>query len=200
MNLKGKRLLILGAGRGQIGLYRAAKEMGITTIAGTMPDNNPPCIPLADEVCYMNIIDPGGEESKTRDLQFDGVATCCLDRGLKALGRLCDRRSLPGYSESTATLCADKLAMKRRLMEHGVNTAEYAEVSNVEELAEAVGAIGGYPVIIKAVDLAGSMGINKAFNEKEAIRGFKNSMDATRRSHVIVERLLQGREFGAQLS
>ena len=51
MNLKGKRLLILGAGRGQIGLYRAAKEMGITTIAGTMPDNNPPCIPLADEVC-----------------------------------------------------------------------------------------------------------------------------------------------------
>lgn len=198
MNLKGKRLLILGAGRGQIGLYRAAKEMGITTIAGTMPDNNPPCIPLADEVCYMNIIDPDEVESKTRDLQFDGVATCCLDRGLKALGRLCDRRSLPGYSESTATLCADKLAMKRRLMEHGVNTAEYAEVSNVEELAEAVDAIGGYPVIIKAVDLAGSMGINKAFNEKEAIRGFKNSMDATRRSHVIVERLLQGREFGAQ--
>ena len=198
MNLKGKRLLILGAGRGQIGLYRAAKEMGITTIAGTMPDNNPPCIPLADEVCYMNIIDPDEVESKTRDLQFDGLATCCLDRGLKALGRLCDRRSLPGYSESTATLCADKLAMKRRLMEHGVNTAEYAEVSNVEELAEAVDAIGGYPVIIKAVDLAGSMGINKAFNEKEAIRGFKNSMDATRRSHVIVERLLQGREFGAQ--
>ena len=198
MNLKGKRLLILGAGRGQIGLYRAAKEMGITTIAGTMPDNNPPCIPLADEVCYMNIIDPDEVESKTRDLQFDGVATCCLDRGLKALGRLCDRRSLPGYSESTATLCADKLAMKRRLMEHGVNTAEYAEVSNVEELAEAVDAIGGYPVIIKAVDLAGSMGINKAFNEKEAIRGFKNSMDATRRSHVIVERLVQGREFGAQ--
>ena len=198
MNLKGKRLLILGAGRGQIGLYRAAKEKGNTTNAGTMPDNNPPCIPLADEVCYMNIIDPDEVESKTRDLQFDGVATCCLDRGLKALGRLCDRRSLPGYSESTATLCADKLAMKRRLMEHGVNTAEYAEVSNVEELAEAVDAIGGYPVIIKAVDLAGSMGINKAFNEKEAIRGFKNSMDATRRSHVIVERLLQGREFGAQ--
>ncbi|SQC98625.1 Uncharacterised protein [Fusobacterium necrophorum subsp. necrophorum] len=32
-----KRLLILGAGRGQIGLYKAAKELGIKTIAGTMP-------------------------------------------------------------------------------------------------------------------------------------------------------------------
>lgn len=42
-----KRLLILGAGRGQIGLYRAANEMGITTVAGTMSDNNPPCISIA---------------------------------------------------------------------------------------------------------------------------------------------------------
>lgn len=33
--VEGKRLLVLGAGRGQIGLYKAAKEMGITTIAGT---------------------------------------------------------------------------------------------------------------------------------------------------------------------
>ena len=45
-----KRLLILGAGRGQIELYKASNEMGITTIAGTMPDNNPPCISMANEV------------------------------------------------------------------------------------------------------------------------------------------------------
>ena len=51
MNVKGKRLLIVGAGRGQVGLYKAAKEMGVHTIAGTMPDNNPPGIKLADEVC-----------------------------------------------------------------------------------------------------------------------------------------------------
>ena len=58
MEIKGKRLLIVGAGRGQVGLYKAAKEMGIHTLAGTMPDNNPPCINLADEVCYMNIANP----------------------------------------------------------------------------------------------------------------------------------------------
>ena len=32
MNVKGKRLLILGAGRGQIGLYKAAREMGVVSI------------------------------------------------------------------------------------------------------------------------------------------------------------------------
>lgn len=65
MNAQRKRLLILGAGRGQIGLYKAAREMGVISIAGTMPNNNPPCIPLADEVCYMDILDPDEVESKT---------------------------------------------------------------------------------------------------------------------------------------
>ena len=37
----------------------------MVSIAGTMPDNGPPCIPLADEVCYMNILDPDEVESKT---------------------------------------------------------------------------------------------------------------------------------------
>ena len=90
MGVEGKRLLVLGAGRGQIGLYKAAKEMGITTIAGTMPDNNPPGIPLADEVCFMNIADPDEVAKKAGKLKLDGVATCCLDTGISALGKTCD--------------------------------------------------------------------------------------------------------------
>lgn len=71
MGVEGKRLLVLGAGRGQIGLYKAAKEMGITTIAGTMPDNNPPGIPLADEVCFMNIANPDEVAKKAANLKLD---------------------------------------------------------------------------------------------------------------------------------
>lgn len=198
MNIKGKRLLILGAGRGQIGLYKAAREMGVISIAGTMPDNNPPCIPLADEVCYMNILNPDEVESKTTDLRFDGVATCCLDRGLKALGRLCDKRSLPGYSENVAELCNDKYQMKLRFIEKGVNTAVFERISTVKDLFAAIDNIGGYPVIVKATDLAGSQGICKANNEEEAIWGFNKAMSATRVGYVLVEKFLQGREFGAQ--
>ena len=142
MNAKGKRLLILGAGRGQIGLYEAAREMGVVSIAGTMPDNNPPCIPLADEVCYMNILDPDEVESRTAGLRFDGVATCCLDSGLKALGRLCDTRSLPGYSEEVAELCNDKSKMKFRFKEYGVNTAPFKQINSEEALLDAINKIG----------------------------------------------------------
>ena len=198
MDAQGKRLLILGAGRGQIGLYKAAREMGIITIAGTMADNNPPCIPLADEVCYMNILNPDEVEEKTTGLQFDGVATCCLDRGLKALGRLCDKYVLPGYSEQTAELCNDKSKMKYRLCEYGVNTATYLQIATETELWNAVKVIGDYPLIIKATDLAGSQGIFKVENAEEALTGFHKAMDATRKDYVLIEKFLQGREFGAQ--
>ena len=198
MNIKGKRLLILGAGRGQIGLYKAAREMGVISIAGTMPDNNPPCIPLADEVCYMNILNPDEVESRTADLQFDGVATCCLDRGLKALGRLCDKRSLSGYSENVAGLCNDKSKMKLCFYENGVNTAAFKQISTDQDLFKAIDEIGGYPVIIKATDLAGSQGIYKACNDEDALLGFYKAKSVTRVDYVLVEKFLKGREFGAQ--
>lgn len=198
MERNSRRLLILGAGRGQVGLYKAAREMGISTIAGTMPDNNPPCIPLADEVCYMNILDPDEVEEKTKDLQFDGVATCCLDKGLKALGRLCDTRGVIGFSENSAELCNDKSLMKAAFVLNGVRTAPYRKIDSIETLISSIAEIGGYPVIVKATDLAGSKGIYKAENEEQAIRGFAEAMAMTRKGYVLVEKFLVGEELGAQ--
>lgn len=193
-----KTILILGAGRGQVGLYKAAKDLGIRTIAGTLPTDNRQCLDLADDVCLMNIADPDDVESKTKNLKFDGVASCCIDMSLPSLGRLCDKYSLPGYGEKAASMCNDKLSMKKCLTDNNVNTAMFTEVSDVDILESAVEHIGGYPVIIKASDLAGSMGINKAFNKDEAVKGFSESMSMTKKNFVIVEKLLQGREFGAQ--
>lgn len=192
-----KRLLILGAGRGQIGLYEAAKQMGIVTIAGTMPDNNPPCIPLADEVCYMNIADPEDVFAKAKELNLDGVATCCLDTGIAALGRICDGLGLTGLSEKAAIMCNDKSKMKKAFMEHGVSTAQYFEVATEKELEISLGKIN-LPVIVKATDLQGSRGIYIAKTKEEAIKGFTEAMRLTRRSYCIVEEYIEGWEFGAQ--
>lgn len=192
-----KRLLILGAGRGQIGLYKAAKQMGIWTIAGTMPDNNPPCIPLADEVCYMNIADSDDVFKKAKELHLDGVTTCCLDTGIVALGKSCDSLGLPGLSEQAAVMCNDKLKMKKAFMKHNISTAKYYEVSTEEELIEALFNIK-LPVIVKATDLQGSRGIYIAKTPKEAIDGFHDAMQITKRNYCIVEEYIEGVEFGAQ--
>lgn len=197
MGVEGKRLLVLGAGRGQIGLYKAAKEMGITTIAGTMPDNNPPGIPLADEVCFMNIANPDEVAKKAANLKLDGVATCCLDTGISALGKTCDSLGLTGLPEKAAIMCNDKSKMKKAFMEYGVSTAQYFEISNEEELENALNKIK-LPVIIKATDLQGSNGIYIAKTEKDAYDGFHAAMGLTKRSYCIVEEFIEGWEFGAQ--
>ncbi len=171
--------------------------MGIVTIAGTMPDKNPPRIPLADEVCYMNIADPEDVFAKAKELNLDGVATCCLDTGIAALGRTCDGLGLTGLSEKAAIMCNDKSKMKKAFKEHGVSTAQYFEVATEKELEISLGKIN-LPVIVKATDLQGSRGIYIAKTKEEAIKGFTEAMRLTRRSYCIVEEYIEGWEFGAQ--
>lgn len=197
MNVKGKRLLVVGAGRGQVGLYKAAKEMGIYTIAGTMPDNNPPGIKLADEVCYMNIANPDEVLEKAKELKLDGIVTCCLDTGVPALGKVCDALKLTGLTEDAAIMCGDKLKMKKAFMEHNVSTAKFYEISSEEDLKVALEKLQ-LPVIIKATDLQGSNGIYISKTEDAAFYGFKEAMKKTKRAYVIVEEYIEGWEFGAQ--
>lgn len=197
MNVIGKRLLIVGAGRGQVGLYKAAKEMGVHTIAGTMPDNNPPGIKLADEVCYMNIAKPDEVLEKARLLNLDGIATCCLDTGVPSLGKVCDTLGLTGLAESAAIMCGDKLKMKKAFMKHNVSTAKFYEVSSENDLEMALERLH-LPVIVKATDLQGSNGIYISKTREAAFEGFREAMQKTKRSYVIVEEYIEGWEFGAQ--
>lgn len=197
MNVTGKRLLIVGAGRGQIGLYKAAKEMGIHTIAGTMLDNNPPGIKMADEVCYINIAKPDEVLEKAKTLNIDGLATSCLDTGVAAIGKVCDALGLTGLTENAAIMCADKLKMKKAFMEHDVSTAKFVEIHSQLELEKALDVLG-FPVIIKATDLQGSNGIYIAKTHEAAIEGFHGAMEKTKRSYVIVEQYIEGYELGAQ--
>ena len=197
MNFIGKRLLIVGAGRGQVGLYKAAKEMGVHTIAGTMPDNNPPGIKLADEVCYMNIAKPDEVLEKARLLNLDGIATCCLDTGVPSLGKVCDTLGLTGLAESAAIMCGDKLKMKKAFMKHNVSTAKFYEVSSENDLEMALERLH-LPVIVKATDLQGSNGIYISKTREAAFEGFREAMQKTKRSYVIVEEYIEGWEFGAQ--
>ena len=197
MNVNGKRLLIVGAGRGQVGLYKAAREMGVHTIAGTMPDNNPPGIKLADEVCFMNIARTDEVLEKAKSLNIDGLATSCLDTGVPAIGTVCDALGLTGLTENAAIMCGDKLKMKKVFMEYGVSTAQFVEIHTQEELEAALETLK-LPVIIKATDLQGSNGIYIAKTHEAAIEGFHGAMEKTHRDYCIVEQYIEGYEFGAQ--
>lgn len=190
-------ILVLGAGRGQVGLIKAAKALGVRTAVATLPSDTAPGIPLADEVVYVDIADPIGVEEAARRLKVNAIAASCGDIALPALGKSCDALRLPGLTEQAALLCADKKLMKDAFEASQVRTARYRAVRDLEQLRYATNELG-LPVIIKAVDLQGSQGIVVVRSPEELEPAFDHVIKATARDHVIIEEFIEGHEFGAQ--
>jgi len=194
---RGKRLLILGAGRGQVGLYKAAHEMGIHTIAGTPEGRTYPGMALADEICWMDIAKPDEALAAAEKLSLDGVATSCLETGIVSLGKICDALGLTGLTEAAAIKCHDKSLMKQSLVSHGVRTARYFRISSENDLMESLHELK-LPVVVKATDLQGSNGVFVSRTPEEALTGFKEAMRLTKQPYCIVEEFIDGKKFCAE--
>lgn len=195
-NLKGKRLLLQGASRGNFGFIKTAKEHGVY-VAMTGLGGEFPCNPYADKFCYANILDCDAVLKVAQEEKVDGAIICCSDTGLKAIGRVNDVMGLTGLTEKSADESSNKFLMKDKLVEAGVRTAKFLKVHNKEELYMAVAEIG-YPVIIKAVDLQGSNGINIVHDASNLKAAFTDTMSLTRTDFCIVEEFIVGTEYGAQ--
>lgn len=191
------RILILGAGRGQVGLIRTAKRLGYHVIVATLRQGDPPGVALADEVVEVDLTDSEAVFEVSRRLDLQGVVTACFDTPLQALGAVTEGLGLPGLSVSAAELCTDKRAMKRAFIRHGVSTARFAEVSDHADFERALERLS-LPLVVKATDLQGSKGVYIARSAESAQVAFIQAMRDTARDYCIIEEFVEGKEFGAQ--
>ena len=196
MELRGKKLLVQGASRGNLGLVKTAKEYGVYIIM-TGLGGDFPCNPYADKFCYADISDPDAVLKVAQDESVDGVVICCSDTGLQAVGRCNDVLGLAGITEKAAVTSVNKLLMKEKLTEAGVQTARYLKVSSESELEYVVEEIG-FPMIVKATDLQGSRGINIVRKKTNLLEAYKDTMSLTKKDYCIIEQFIEGKEFGAQ--
>lgn len=196
MNCNGKKLLILGAGRGQVGLIKAAKGLGIFTVVVTMTDNYPG-VPLADKIFHANIKDFETILKIAKEEKIDGAAISCLDTGIRSLGYLTQNLSICGIPEKAALLSSNKLLMKDCLSSAGVRTAKHLKIKNSAELKSAIEYIK-FPAVVKAIDLQGSRGVYIVKNYEEAAQAFNHIHEKTSVDFCIIEEFINGKEFGAQ--
>lgn len=191
---KSPRVLIIGAGRGQLGLYRAAKRMGVTSIAAGVPGNYPG-LKVADEKCYVDISDPRAVVAKAKKLDIDAVVTSCMDTGVASVGAVNDALGLKGIGYKEASDAFDKIKQKEAFGRGGVPAARstvVSELSCLMELAEEY----GLPLVLKKRRSQGSEGVFvvKSLDEAEHViaQAFAEGED------ILVEEYLKGDEFGAQ--
>lgn len=191
-----KRIMVLGAARGQVGLIKSIKANGDIAIAASIQGKYPG-ISIADEFCEVDIMDKEAVARKAKEYRVDAITTCCHDIAMGALGYACYRNGLIGTSPESAQISNDKFLMKTAFMKNGVNTAKFREVYNKEELKTVISELS-FPLIVKAIDLQGSKGIYIVKNEVELYSGYEKTMQDTNKDFCIVEEFIVGNEFGAQ--
>ena len=128
-----KKLLVLGASYTQTPLYELSRKIGIKTVAMSIPGPYPG-FELADETDMHNIADPDAVLRAARDHHVDGIVTCGLDLGMRAIGAAAEALGLPGPSKEAAAKAANKLLMKEALVAAGVQTAPFCCVHSEDEL------------------------------------------------------------------
>ena len=191
-----KKLMIMGAGIYQVPLIKKAKEMGIYTIAVSIPGNYPG-FELADKVYFENTVDYEKILELARQEQIDGIVTAGTDVAVITIGKVCDELGLSGLSFEAAKIASNKIRMKKKYEEYGVRTARFREVSFEDDMYEMTKELN-FPLIFKAVDTSGSRGIIRvnSVDEFEAARAIVKAN--TRTDFFIIEEFIEGEEFGAQ--
>ncbi|HCE74026.1 MAG TPA: carboxylate--amine ligase [Lachnospiraceae bacterium] len=191
-----KKLMVMGAGIYQVPLIKAAREMGIYTIAVSIPGNYPG-FGYADEVLHINTVDSEAVLKAAQERQIDGICTAGTDVAVMTIGRVNDAMGLSGISYEAAKIACDKVLMKQAYEANGVRTAKYRKVYFNEDVNEKIRGLE-YPLIVKIVDSSGSRGITRVDSPDRLQAAILNAQSFTRKDYYIVEEFITGREFGAQ--
>lgn len=185
MSIKGKKLLVLGATAGEITLIKRAQKFGVYVIC---TDNNTdynlsPAKRIADEAWDISWSDIDRLEKKCKEEKIDGVTAGYSEFRVENLIKLCQKLNLPCYTtEEQLEITRDKVKFKNVCRKNGVPVVK--EYANVEEVDE-------FPVIVKPVDRAGSIGISIASDKEELDAAYAYAMEMSVCKKVIIEKYMQ---------
>ena len=178
--LRGKKLLILVGGINLITLVQRAKELGIYTIVTDYYDTDrSPAKLVADEYWDISWDDIDTLEKKCREEGVDGITTGYSESPVECCIKLCERLGLPCYcNDRQLALTRDKVLFKNECRKNGVPVVnEYASLDKVTS----------FPVIVKPVDRAGSIGVGVATNPEELKTAYDYAMEKSYCKNVIIE-------------
>lgn len=189
-----RRLLVLGAGAGQLGLLEAAAERGIYVVA---VDRDPAAVGFrhADRRAIVSVEDEPAIDRLAAAEQVDGVIAPGIDFPVAIAARVAARHSLPHPLEPhVALLAISKLKQRERLAEAGVPHTLFRVCAAADEAAEAAADVG-FPCVVKPPDRQGQRGLSIVEAPEDITDAFTVALDAARGPVVLVERLVAGGEL-----
>lgn len=196
--LKGKKLLIIGADVGDMEIIRTAHALGIYVISvdWSTGENRRPAKRIADEAWDMDYRDLDALEERCRREHVDGIMAGYSETRVLMAARLSRRLGKPFYAtEKLVEITRDKRSFKNLCKKYGIPTPrEFCATGSLteEDLAQVT-----YPVIVKPADYGGRFGISVCENKAELAAAVDKALSCSECKSVVVEEYIDGLEMGA---
>jgi biotin carboxylase len=182
-----KRLLVLGAGPGQLGLHRAARERGLYVVAC---DRDPTAIGFeyVDRRAVVSVEDESAISQLGRAEGVDGIIAPGIDWPVAVAARIAAHAGLPHpLAPETASLTVLKHRQRRRFDELGVPQPRWQTTTTAEDGLP-------LPAAVKPVDRQGQKGLSVVENRSELGDAIAEAVEASRNGLALVEALVPGPE------
>ena len=188
-----KKILVPGAGIGQVFVLKKAREMGLTTVV-VSPDGDFPGFQYADIIYHEDV---RNEERVLEIAQREKIAGIVSDQNdipVETMGYVADILGLTGNSHATSKLYCRKDLMREKCKEIGVPSLSYgiaADLKGSFKIAKEI----GYPIVCKPTNNQSSKGVYKVDNEDELNRVFDEVLANAFSGKIILEQFMEGREY-----
>jgi biotin carboxylase len=190
-------ILFVGAGRHQRRAIERVRDLGSRVVA---VDRNAdaPGLALADEAEVVDFSDAAAVTEVGRRHDVEGVMTVASDRAVPVVAAVAEALGLPGIGGDTAHVMTHKVAMRRRLAEHGVPQPRFAAVRTHAE-ARAAAETVGFPAVLKPADSSGQRGIFLLRSSDDLDAHLHAALAASSETETIFERYHGGEEVNTLL-
>ena len=179
-----ERLLVLGAGAGQLGLLAAARARGLFVIAVDR-DPRAPGFGYADRRAIVSVDDEPVVERLAEAEGVDGVIAPGADWPVGAAARIAARLGLPHpISPETAVLSTSKLRQRERFAEAGVPQTGWRVVSRADEPIRV-------PCLVRPPDRQGRRARALVRSSRELRSAVRAALRASRIGLCLVEELAE---------
>jgi len=179
-----KKLLVLGGNSIECDLVKRAQQLGYYVI---VTDNHSdirlsPAKQIADEGWNISWSDVDILEKTCYENHIDGVVAGFSEFRVENMIKLCERLGLPcGLTMDQLEVTRDKVKFKNLCQQYQLPVIREFSYDSEKE----------YPVIIKPVDRAGSIGINVANNDDEFEEYYSIALSLSPTKSVIIEDFIQ---------
>ena len=189
-----RRIMILGAGEGQIPLISRAKREGWKTVV-VSPKGDYPGFAIADECRFYDIADKYAILELVKREGITAIATDQTDVSISSVLFVAKELGLPSIDCENIDNFRIKSCMRDTCRDCGLPTIPYCVTDSFDTALSFYQTLPDGLVIIKPVDSQGSRGVQKISSKDELSDAFGEARKYSPSKRIILEQFVIGQEI-----